>query len=111
MPARQKYLEQTEECQRCGDNHAKTSVCQAMGKTCGYRGRPNHFARMCTSRKKKNQKKKGFSVHSVADKNEDREEAYAMDTVCKATNDERHKATIVVNKAAVITFHVDTGAT
>ena len=51
-------------CNRCGKNwpHSKQSPCPAKGQTCRECGKPNHFAKMCFSRRKPKQDKNQIKV-------------------------------------------------
>ena len=41
-----------ENCRNCGDNHAaKQKSCPAFGKKCLYCGKPNHFDKVCRSKR------------------------------------------------------------
>eukprot|EP00918_Siedleckia_nematoides_P104055 GHVU01226946.1.p1 GENE.GHVU01226946.1~~GHVU01226946.1.p1 ORF type:complete len:695 (+),score=80.79 GHVU01226946.1:331-2415(+) len=46
------HRSQRSPCAKCGakQGHASPSECRAVGKTCNYCGKPNHFAAVCRSR-------------------------------------------------------------
>lgn len=108
-------------CKRCGETH-KPKQCPAYGKTCAKCGRPNHYAKMCLTKKKVNAVREGtddsddlsetFFIKMVSrDEYDNRQFPVTSDaerTVC-AVKDDKWTAPLLVN-GTLVTFKIDTGA-
>ena len=95
----------TRSCRRCGGNFPHTDTCPAMGKTCNYCKKPNHFAKVCRNRKH-------TSVHEITASKHTGSSYSSEDDFCYAVKDSKRKtpvAKVRINDVDV-NIMVDTGA-
>ena len=95
----------TRSCRRCGGNFPHTDTCPAMGKTCNYCKKPNHFAKVCRNRKH-------TSVHEITASKHTGSSDSSEDDFCYAVKDTKRRtpaAKVRINDVDV-NIMVDTGA-
>ena len=107
-------------CEYCGFRHRKEKTeCPAYGKECAACGRKNHFARKCTQKTSRKQKKPrpGMkphtkkSVHNVNDysSSSDYEYVLTVEEVHSVSKKKKITAQMVINNQTV-QFQVDCGS-
>ncbi|XP_048747335.2 uncharacterized protein K02A2.6-like [Ostrea edulis] len=96
-------IKHIQNCKKCGKSHA-LKKCPAYGQTCHECGKPNHYAKMCRSKKTKSKK-----IHEV-DPESDSDSEFGIETV-EDTHDTRRKWTTTLKvENTNVKFKIDTGA-
>lgn len=102
-----KTLSVVQECKFCGQSHLRTKEkCPAFGKMCKKCGKPNHFAKKCSSGQVKSKSK--HKVRAVSEESEDSDEIMVV-------KDEKHYKKKIVGrfkiKSKSVDMQIDSGAT
>lgn len=101
-------------CRRCGNSH-QINKCPAYGRVCAACEKPNHFAKQCLSRLKKNanyqkQEKNKRIVHTIEDNNSDEDFKFeSVSHVHNINNLKQWKENILINDISIL-CKLDTGA-
>ena len=103
--------ESTKECGNCGRIHEPNN-CFARGKTCGNRGRLNHFAAVCRSGKRRDAKSDSSvkAIDQEANHGDDSDEIYVVSEIAVVTLDDTQLVTLCLESGNYLRFQPDTGA-
>ena len=96
-------------CGKCGRFH-EPGNCAARGKTCGDYGKPNHFASVCRSGKRRGNVNSVKTLDEELESNEDPEELHIISDVAAVTLDDSQLVTLQLDSGNCLSFQPDTGA-